>query len=124
TLAPETKNGIEFIRELTEMGVSTSIGHSDATFEEVQEAMEAGMKHVTHLYNQMSPFHHRNPGVVGAALLEKNLSVELIADFVHSHEQSVKMAFQQKGANKLILVTDSIRAKGLIAGTYDLGGQA
>ncbi|HSI67415.1 MAG TPA: N-acetylglucosamine-6-phosphate deacetylase [Planococcus sp. (in: firmicutes)] len=123
TLAPERSGGTEFIKELTNSGVVVSIGHSDATFEEVQEATEAGARHVTHLYNQMSPFHHRQPGVVGAALLNDNLTVELIADFIHSHEQSVRLAYQQKGAERLILITDAMRAKGLPPGTYDLGGQ-
>ncbi|AIY04449.1 N-acetylglucosamine-6-phosphate deacetylase [Planococcus sp. PAMC 21323] len=123
TLAPETATGSKFIKSLTDEGVTVSIGHSDATFEEVQTAVRCGAKHVTHLYNQMSPLHHRNPGVVGAALLEDELSVEVIADFIHSHPSSVELAFRQKGAEKLILITDAMRAKGLSAGVYDLGGQ-
>lgn len=123
TMAPETATGSKFIKSLTDEGVTVSIGHSDATFEEVQTAARCGAKHVTHLYNQMSPLHHRNPGVVGAALLEDELSVEVIADFIHSHPSSVELAFRQKGAEKLILITDAMRAKGLSAGVYDLGGQ-
>lgn len=123
TLAPEAENGIAFTRELAASGVVVSIGHSDAALEKAQEAVGAGAKHVTHLYNQMSPFHHRNLGVVGAAFLEKDLMVELIADFIHSHPQSVELAYRQKGASRLILVTDAMRAKGLAPGIYDLGGQ-
>ncbi|ALS76432.1 N-acetylglucosamine-6-phosphate deacetylase [Planococcus rifietoensis] len=123
TLAPETRGAMEFIKKLTEDKVIASIGHSDATFEEVQAAVRSGANHVTHLYNQMSPFHHRKPGVVGAALMEDGLMVELIADFIHSHPASVEMAFRQKGAERLILITDAMRAKGLPPGVYDLGGQ-
>lgn len=123
TIAPEADHNMEFIRTLSANGVVASIGHSNASFEKVQEAIAAGAKQVTHLYNQMSPFHHRNPGVVGAAFLEEGLAVELIADFVHSHQQSVRLAYQQIGASRLILITDAMRAKGLTPGTYDLGGQ-
>lgn len=123
TLAPETKNGLAFIKRLTDDGVIASIGHSDATLEEVQAAVRSGASHVTHLYNQMSPFHHRNPGVVGAALMEEGLTVEVIADFIHSHPTSVELAFRQKGADRMILITDAMRAKGLPPGVYDLGGQ-
>lgn len=123
TLAPETQGAMEFIKKLTEDGVIASIGHSDATFEEVQAAVRSGASHVTHLYNQMSPFHHRKPGVVGAALMEDSLMVEIIADFIHSHPASVEMAFRQKGAERLMLITDAMRAKGLPPGVYDLGGQ-
>lgn len=123
TLAPETQGAMEFIKKLKEDKVIASIGHSDATFEEVQAAVRSGASHVTHLYNQMSPFHHRKPGVVGAALMEDGLMVELIADFIHSHPASVEMAYWQKGAERLILITDAMRAKGLPPGVYDLGGQ-
>lgn len=123
TIAPETTNGLAVIKSLTDEGIIASIGHSDATFEEVQAAVRSGASHVTHLYNQMSPFHHRNPGVVGAALVEESLTVEVIADFIHSHASSVELAFRQKGAKRLILITDAMRAKGLPPGVYDLGGQ-
>lgn len=123
TLAPEEENGVELTRKLTGDGIVVSIGHSDATFEEVGQAVQAGARHITHLYNQMSPFHHRNPGVVGSAFLEKRLMVEIIADFIHSHPKSVELAYQQIGSSRLMLITDSMRAKGLKSGIYDLGGQ-
>ncbi|MBT2569786.1 N-acetylglucosamine-6-phosphate deacetylase [Planococcus sp. ISL-110] len=123
TLAPETKNGMLFIKRLIGDGVIASIGHSDASLEEVQAAVRSGASHVTHLYNQMSPFHHRNPGVVGAALMEEGLTAEVIVDFIHSHPTSVELAFRQKGAERLLLITDAMRAKGLPPGVYDLGGK-
>ncbi|MGK7379675.1 N-acetylglucosamine-6-phosphate deacetylase [Planococcus sp. 1R117A] len=123
TMAPETEGGIHFIEQVTADGVLVSIGHSDGTWQEMQQALQAGASHVTHLYNQMSPFHHRDPGVVGTALTEDRLSVEIIADFIHSHPKSVELAFRQKGAERLILITDAMRAKGLEPGIYDLAGQ-
>ncbi|WKA55422.1 N-acetylglucosamine-6-phosphate deacetylase [Planococcus shixiaomingii] len=123
TVAPEVENGLAFIEAVSKSGVIASIGHSDATFEQVQEAVGQGASHVTHLYNQMSPLHHRNPGVIGASLLENALTVEVIADFIHSHPRSVELAFRQKGADRLVLITDAMRAKGLEPGDYDLGGQ-
>ncbi|PSL41634.1 N-acetylglucosamine-6-phosphate deacetylase [Planomicrobium soli] len=123
TVAPEVENGLDFIEAIAKSGVVPSIGHTDATFENVQEAVQKGASHVTHLYNQMSPLHHRNPGVVGASLLENALTVELIADFIHSHPKSVELAFRQKGAGRMMLITDAMRAKGLEPGMYDLGGQ-
>lgn len=123
TLAPEQPGGEQLIQHLKEHNIIASIGHSDATFAQVEEAIKSGLSHATHLYNQMSSFHHREPGVVGAALLKDELMVEIISDGVHARPEAVKLAFRQKTANRLVLVTDSMRAKCLKNGTYDLGGQ-
>lgn len=123
TVAPELENGLAFIEEVTKSGVVASLGHTDATSDVVRNAVEAGASHITHLYNQMSPFHHREPGVVGGAFLEDALLVELIVDGIHSHPKAVNLAYRQKGASRIILITDAMRAKGLPPGTYDLGGQ-
>jgi len=123
TVAPEVEGGFKFIETLKDLDIIASIGHSDATIEEVDKAVAMGVRQATHLYNQMRPFHHRNPGVVGAVFLEDKVKVEIIADFVHSHPQSVKLAYRIKGANGIILITDAMRAKGLQYGDYDLGGQ-
>jgi N-acetylglucosamine-6-phosphate deacetylase len=123
TVAPEVDHGLAFIEEVTANNVVASLGHTDATYEVVSEAVKVGATHVTHLYNQMSPFHHREPGVVGAALLQKPLTVELIVDFIHSAPNSVELAYRQKGAGGIILITDAMRAKGLAPGMYELGGQ-
>ncbi|WP_404323187.1 N-acetylglucosamine-6-phosphate deacetylase [Cytobacillus firmus] len=124
TLAPEQPGGMEMVKYLDENSILASIGHSDATYEEVSQAIEAGAKHVTHLFNQMRGLHHREPGVVGAALLREELTAELIADGVHVRPEMMKLAFQQKGEKELILITDAMRAKCLKSGVYDLGGQA
>lgn len=123
TMAPEQPNGLELVRYLTEEGVVASIGHSDATYEEVVKSIEAGVNHATHLFNQMRPLHHREPGVVGAALLHDEIKCEIIADGIHSRPEMVRLAFNNKGQEGLILITDAMRAKCLGEGTYDLGGQ-
>ncbi|MEO2078222.1 MAG: N-acetylglucosamine-6-phosphate deacetylase [Bacillus sp. (in: firmicutes)] len=124
TLAPEQPGGMEMVKYLHEHDIIASIGHSDATYEEVIQAIKAGAKHVTHLFNQMRGLHHREPGVVGAAFLQEEITAEIIADGIHSRPEMVKLAYQQKGKTGLILITDSMRAKCLKNGVYDLGGQA
>ncbi len=123
TIAPEIEGGFTFLEALRDYQVIPSIGHSDASIDEVHKAVALGVNQATHLYNQMRPFHHRDPGVVGGALLDDKIKVELIVDFVHSHPQSVMLAYRLKGAKGIILITDAMRAKGLQYGEYDLGGQ-
>lgn len=122
TLAPEEENALELIRYLRQNDIVASIGHSDASYLEVQEAVNAGATHVTHLYNGMREMHHREPGVVGAALLFEELIVEIIADGIHVRPEMIKLALQSKGTDGMVLVTDSMRAKCLKNGQYDLGG--
>ncbi|MDE3840106.1 N-acetylglucosamine-6-phosphate deacetylase [Bacillus methanolicus] len=123
TLAPEKENGLEFVSYLDQSGVVASIGHSDATYDETIKAVEAGAKHVTHLFNGMRGLHHREPGIAGAALLLKELLVEIIADGIHVRPEMIQLSLQTKGIDRMILITDSMRAKCLKNGTYDLGGQ-
>ncbi|MDM5356715.1 N-acetylglucosamine-6-phosphate deacetylase [Peribacillus sp. ACCC06369] len=123
TLAPEQPNGLDLAAHLRETGVVASIGHSDATYDQIDEAIQAGTTHVTHLYNGMRGLHHREPGVLGAAYLRDELYVELIADGIHCRPEMVKLAYNQITSERMILITDSLRAKWLEKGTYDLGGQ-
>ncbi|WP_100404339.1 N-acetylglucosamine-6-phosphate deacetylase [Bacillus solitudinis] len=123
TLAPESETGLAFVSHLTKSGVIASIGHSDATYTQVQDAIDQGLSHVTHLYNGMRGFHHREPGVAGAALSNKQLMVEMIVDGIHIHPAIVNSTYRAKKAEEIILITDSMRAKGLSDGVYDLGGQ-
>ncbi|MFE8698647.1 N-acetylglucosamine-6-phosphate deacetylase [Cytobacillus sp. FJAT-53684] len=123
TVAPEARNGFEFVETISKAGILVSIGHSDATAEEVQRAVVLGAKQATHLFNGMRPFHHREPGIVGAVLLEEQVKTEVIADFLHSHPAALKLSFRLKGAHGIIMITDAMRAKGLPYGDYDLGGQ-
>jgi len=123
TLAPEIGEGIELIRYLKNTGVISSIGHTNSTYDEVLKAIDAGATHATHLFNQMSGLHHREPGVVGAVFLREELKAELISDGIHVRPEIVKLAHKMVGTERIILITDSMRAKCLRNGTYDLGGQ-
>ncbi|MFT8322262.1 MAG: N-acetylglucosamine-6-phosphate deacetylase [Bacillus sp. (in: firmicutes)] len=123
TLAPEEDNNLALTAYLKETGVIPSMGHTDAIYEEVKKGIEAGIIHVTHLYNGMRGLHHRDPGVAGASLLHKELITEMIVDGIHIHPEVVKLTFQQKGKESIILITDSMRAKWLDDGISSLGGQ-
>jgi len=123
TIAPEIEGSLDVISYLHEQNIVASIGHSDATYEEVVTGMKAGASHVTHLYNGMRGLHHREPGVVGAALLHDELTTELIADGIHVRPELIYLTYKQKGNERVVLVTDAMRAKCLGDGQYDLGGQ-
>jgi len=123
TIAPETENAVETIKEVSEKtGIVISIGHSAATFNEAEEGIRAGAKHATHLFNAMTGLHHRDPGVVGACLKNKDVSCELIADNFHINPALFSLVYELKKDN-LVLITDCTRAGGLSDGEYDLGGQ-
>ncbi|MDT0736506.1 N-acetylglucosamine-6-phosphate deacetylase [Staphylococcus chromogenes] len=122
TIAPEVEGAEETIKAMKN-DVIFSMGHSEVTFDQANHASEIGVKHVTHLYNAGTPFVHRDPGMFGAAWLNPNINCEIIGDGVHSHPASVKIAYKQKGADHLYLITDAMRAKGMPDGCYDLGGQ-
>jgi N-acetylglucosamine-6-phosphate deacetylase len=123
TLAPEEKHGTEFIRYLSEIGVIASIGHSDATYEDVIKAIDAGASQVTHVFNGMTGVHHRKPGVALAALVHDDLLVEIIVDGIHVNSAVVNHTYKSKTSDRILLITDSMRAKSLKGGHYDLGGQ-
>ncbi|TLS38765.1 N-acetylglucosamine-6-phosphate deacetylase [Pseudalkalibacillus caeni] len=123
TMAPEETNGLELAAYLKETGVVASIGHSDATFEQVEEAVKAGVTHATHLFNGMKGMHHREPGVVGGVMLNDKVTAEIISDGIHVRPEMIKLTYRQKGKDRLILITDAMRAKCLGPGSYDLGGQ-
>ncbi len=123
TLAPEVEGSSGFIKEIKEKSSAVlSIGHTAATYEEAMEAIELGISHCTHLFNAMTPLHHRNPGVVGA-VFNSSISCELIADKIHLHPELFKLLLRIKGEDSLVLVTDAIRAGCMKEGCYDLGGQ-
>ncbi|UXR73234.1 N-acetylglucosamine-6-phosphate deacetylase [Staphylococcus sp. IVB6238] len=122
TYAPEVEGAEETLKELSNE-IIFSMGHTVATFEQANEAVKLGAKHVTHLYNAATPFAHREPGVFGAAWTNPFLHTELIVDGVHAHPAAVDVAYRMKGNQAFYLITDAMRAKGLQDGTYDLGGQ-
>lgn len=118
TLAPELPGAVDLVRRLTEQGVHTSVGHSDATYAEVARAVEAGLDHVTHCYNAMREFHHREPGVVGAALALPGVAVELILDGVHVAPAAASILLRCKGLDRVILVSDAVAPSGCAPGRY------
>lgn len=122
TVAPEIEGAIEFIKEVS-ANCAVSLAHTNAAYEEAAAAFQAGADHVTHLYNAMPPFGHREPGVVGAAFDNKSVFAELICDGVHIHPSAVRAAFQLFGANRICMISDSMSAAGMGEGEFLLGGQ-
>jgi len=121
TLAPEWAESEKFIENLRSLGVVASVGHSNATYSQVVDAIQHGLKHATHTFHRMKVFHHREPGVVGAVLVHDELTAELICDNVHVHPTAMKLLIKAKGANKVALITDAIRAAGMLNGEYKVG---
>lgn len=122
TIAPEKDHNFEFINKVKNKNVVLSIGHSNATYEEAMDAINAGITHATHTFNAMTPLHHRKPGIVGAAF-NSNIVCELIADKIHVHPALFQFLVNVKGKDKVVLITDSMRAGCMKDGEYDLGGQ-
>lgn len=123
TAAPEEAGALEFIRAAVEAGIAVSVGHTVADYDTAKAAFAVGADHVTHLYNGMPPMHHRAPGVIGAAFDSPGVMAELICDGVHIHGAMVRLAFRLFGAERMILISDSLRAAGMPDGRYPFGGQ-
>ncbi|WP_391209749.1 N-acetylglucosamine-6-phosphate deacetylase [Psychrobacillus sp. L4] len=123
TLAPEKDTNYDVTRYLSNNGIIVSAGHTKATLLEITEAMENGLTQLTHYGNAMSGLHHREIGVVGAGLLNEHLFCEIIADGVHLSNDMLKLIYKIIGADRMILITDSMRAKGMPNGKYTLGSQ-
>lgn len=121
-LAPEEPGAMEFIEKAKDETV-ISIAHTAADYDTAKEAIERGASHATHLYNAMPPFTHRNPGVIGAVRDSDKCHAELICDGVHIHPSVIRATFAMFGAERMILISDSMRATGLEDGEYTLGGQ-
>lgn len=121
-IAPEeSEHAAEFIREVHER-VNISLAHTNADYDTAMEACRAGANHAVHLYNAMPAFTHRAPGVVGAVFDNKDVMVEIICDGIHIHPSVVRATFQMMGADRMILISDSMRATGMPDGQYTLGG--
>ena len=123
SLAPEIEGAVDLIKYLTDHNVVVSMGHTDATYDEAVKGIEAGAISGTHTYNAMTPLKHRDPGVVGAVMLHDEVYAELILDGVHVSFPAAKILAKMKGADKLILITDSLEAAMLPDGVYELGNQ-
>lgn len=121
SLAPETGRNRHFIPRLKENGFIVAIGHSDASYELALKSFKEGVTHATHLFNAMSAFNHRKPGVVGAVLDFDGVSAELIADGIHVHPAALRLAVARKGTERICLVTDSLKAVGVGNGVFRWG---
>jgi N-acetylglucosamine-6-phosphate deacetylase len=124
TVAPELDGALPFIAAVRERGVTVAIGHSNATSDEALLGIEAGATHVTHLFNAMRPLHHRDPGIIGVALSEDAISVELICDGHHLAPRIVDLAMRCKPPGKAVLVSDAVGALGMPDGDCELFGVA
>jgi N-acetylglucosamine-6-phosphate deacetylase len=124
TLAPELPGAIELIRYLVDRNMVVSIGHTAASYEQVIQAIDAGARRASHLFNGMTTFHHRHPGAVGAVLTRDEVFAEVILDGVHLHPAAADIVLRSKGPSKVTLVTDAIAAAGAGDGTYtDFGNR-
>ncbi len=123
TIAPELPGSIEFIKEASKLGIICSLGHSEANSSLTLAAIEAGAKHVTHLFNAMPPLNHRAPGLLSAVLTNKSTFIELIADGLHVSPEMIKFVYSNYESDQVILVSDAVAPAGCTDGFYNLYGQ-
>ena len=123
TLAPEVEGAAELIAYLMENGIVSSIGHTGAKCADIEKAIESGASNITHTYNAQTALHHREIGTVGSAMLYDELNCELIADTIHVSVPAMRLLIKNKPADKVSLITDAMRAKGIPDGVSELGGQ-
>lgn len=121
TLAPEREGALDTIAWLRSNGITAALGHTDASYEEVLAAVDAGLNHAVHTFNAMTPLHHRKPGTAGAVLGRDGIVAEVIADGIHVHPGAVQLLAKVKTDGNLVLVTDAMSAAGLGDGDYFLG---
>lgn len=122
SFAIEAEGGIKFIKDLIDLGIVPSCGHSAATYEEYKKAKKTGLKHLTHFCNQMTKLHHREIGLVGAGLLDDDILLEIICDKIHLCPEMIKLIFKVKNIENIALITDAIAASWLDDGCFNLGG--
>ncbi|HHY43113.1 MAG: N-acetylglucosamine-6-phosphate deacetylase [Firmicutes bacterium] len=122
-LAPELPGATDAISFLRAQDITVSAGHTDATFDTARKAFDCGVTQVTHIFNAMRGFNHREPGISGAALIDERVYCEMICDGIHLHPGAMKLVVKAKGKDKVILISDSMMAAGLSDGEYTLGGQ-
>lgn len=121
-VAPELPGAAEFVEKASKL-CTVSVAHTDSDYNHAKAAFSAGATHLTHLYNAMPGIHHRNPGVIPAAVENPKVRAELICDGLHVHPASVRLAFAMFGGERMILVSDALRCCGMPDGEYELGGQ-
>ena len=122
TMAPELPGALEVAREFAKAGITVALGHSNADYETARNALNGDFTHITHTFNALSGFSHRAPGVVGAILLSKNITCELIGDGFHVHPAAVELLIKCLGSDRVVLITDAIIGAGLPDDVYDTDG--
>lgn len=123
TMAPEKEGALDFIKRLTDSGITVSIGHTAADADTVHAAADHGANHITHTFNAQTPLNHRAPGVPGAALVDERIACEFISDGIHLHPDIVRLIMRCKGKELAVAITDAMEAAGMPDGKYQLGGQ-
>lgn len=128
TIAPELDGALKLIKQIAAMGIIVSMGHSDATYAEAEAGFNAGAKGITHIFNAMRSYHHREPGITGFGLLNSDIYVEVIADPYHLHPKTIELIFRMKNPEKIILVSDTVKSsagseKGMERGITDNSGR-
>ena len=123
SIAPELEGALDIISYLKENEVSVTMAHTTATYEEARRGVDHGVSIATHIFNGMRSFSHREPGVIGLSLVDERVFCELIYDRIHLHDGAVKIALKMKGIDRIVLISDAMRAAGLAEGDYELGGQ-
>jgi N-acetylglucosamine-6-phosphate deacetylase len=124
SLAPETEGALGLIAWAREQGINVAAAHTDATYDQIVTAADAGLNQAVHTFNAMTPLHHRNPGTAGAVMTDDRIAAEVIADGHHVHPACIRLLTRSKPADKLIVITDAMSAAGLDDGDYELGGLA
>ncbi|OKP83345.1 N-acetylglucosamine-6-phosphate deacetylase [Paenibacillus helianthi] len=121
TLAPEGEGALAAITWLRKHGIIAALGHTNASYEEVIAAADAGLNQAVHMFNAMTPLHHRKPGAAGAIMFDARIRAEIIADGIHVHPAAIAVLSRLKNAGNLLLITDSMSATGLSDGEYTIG---
>lgn len=112
TVAPELNGASELIKKISDMGIIVSMGHSEATYAEAENGYNSGARGITHIFNAMRGFHHREPGLSGFGLINKEVYIEIIADSFHLHQKTIQMIFKIKNPERIIIVSDSVKETG------------
>lgn len=124
TIAPELNGAYGLIRKISGMGIIVSMGHSEATFNETEMGFNCGAKGITHIFNAMRGLHHREPGIVGFALTNPNIYIEVIADPHHLHPAMLQIIFRQKNPQRIIIISDSVKESGLSNSRMSITGSS
>ncbi|MEW6715364.1 MAG: hypothetical protein AB1306_09785 [Nitrospirota bacterium] len=117
TIAPEMPGALKVIERAVSLGIKVNMGHSDATYGQALSGKKAGATGISHIFNAMRPFHHREPGIAGFGLLDKDIYIEVVADGIHLDPKTLSLIFKIKRADRIILVSDSIKGAGVKKGT-------